>query len=117
MLNIIGDIAPPSWMPLHGNINPKEGNFGLITLASNIIKLIMVVGGLFAFLNLIFAGLSFISSGGDPETIKKANSQIINSLVGLVVIAASFIIAAILGMLLFGNWKFILTPTISGVGI
>lgn len=87
---------------------------GLIVFFSNLIKLVTVVGGLLLFLNLVLAGLRYIMSGSDPKAIQEAGSSITNSIIGLVIIVASFIIIAIISVIFFGNPTYILNPKISG---
>lgn len=113
--DIIGEINPPGFLEKHGSVEVGEG-FGLINFLSNILRLAIVVAGLFGLINLILAGYDYITAGGDPEKIKNANSKIFNSLIGLIVIAASFTLAAILSYLLFGDPTMIIRPRIFGPG-
>ncbi|NIM12952.1 MAG: hypothetical protein GTN82_13120, partial [Candidatus Aminicenantes bacterium] len=39
-----------------------EGTFGLIALLNNLLKLVVVLAGLFAFFNLIVAGYQFMTA-------------------------------------------------------
>lgn len=107
VISLIGPVTPP----YEGYSGEAAG---LIVFLSNIIKLITAVGGLLLFLNLVFAGLKYIMSGSDPKTIQEAGSSITNSIIGLVIIAASFIIISIISLVFFGKADYILNPTISG---
>lgn len=97
------------------NSSPNPGG-GLITLLSNILRLVFVGAGIFAFVRVITAGISFIGAGGDAKKIEQAWSSIWQSLLGLVIIVSSFAIAAIAGQLLFGDPMAILAPEIYGPG-
>lgn len=107
----IGTIETPSALKSLGG-EPS----GLITLFNNVLKLLIVVAGLYVLLNFIMAGYAFISAGGDPKKIELAWAKIWQSMVGLFIIAASFALAALLGQLLFGQWDAILNPRIYGPG-
>lgn len=87
---------------------------GLIVLLSNILRLVFVGAGIFAFLRVVTAGIGFIGAGGDSKKIAAAWDSIWQSLLGLVIIVSSFAIAAIAGQLLFGNWLAILSPKVYG---
>lgn len=87
---------------------------GLIGFFNNIIRLLIVIGGLWAFLNLILAGYGFLGAGDDPKKMEAAWQKIWQSMMGLLFILGSFILAAIFGYLLFGDPTAILKPKIYG---
>lgn len=104
-----------------GSVDPTPGltNFGggiagggIGTLLSVVLRLLVLIAGIYTLLQLIFAGFGFISAGGDPKAVEMAWAKIWQSLVGLTVIAGSFVLAAIFGYLLFGDANAILTPSI-----
>lgn len=116
MFSIFGDIKNPfekinPGSPYATGVGP---NFGLIRFLNNILRLLFVVAGLYAFLNLIIAGFGFISASGDPKKISNAWAKIWQSLVGLLIIVSSFVLAAIFGQLIFGNPGAILNPQLYG---
>lgn len=112
MLQIIGPVGPPpaiaKWMT-KGNPNAQAAP-GLIPFINALIMILIIIAGLYTFLNLIFAGYQFISAGGDPKAVEKAWAKIWQSIVGLLIVAASFLLAAIFGWLLFGDPTAILIP-------
>jgi len=87
---------------------------GLMRFANNILKLAIVGAGLFAFFNIIIAGYTFMSASGDPKKIENAWAKIWQSLIGLLFVAGSFVLAAIFGKIIFGDWTAILSPKIYG---
>jgi len=89
---------------------------GLIPFFSNILRLIFAVAGIYAFINLILAGYGYMSAGGDSKAVSKAWDKIWQTLIGLAIIAGSFVIAALFGYLIFGDPMFMLKPTIYGPG-
>ncbi len=106
---------------IFGTIQPPTGNsvgsfsaslMGLSHFIRNIIILLFIVAGLYAFFNFIIAGFEFISAGGDSSKISKAWGKIWQSILGLVIMIAAFALAAIIGSVLFNSWKFILQPNI-----
>ncbi len=109
MASIFGEIKPP--VEAYGSVFT-----GLVPFLNNILRLIFVIAGLFAVINLIVAGFGFMTAGGDAKMIEKSWSRIWQSLVGLVIIVASFLLAAILGYLIFGSPAAILYPEIYGPG-
>jgi len=112
MLQIIGQVTPPAFVKGYGDLTSG----GLIKFLNNLIRLIIMVGGLWAFLNLVLAGYSFLGAGEDPKKMEGAWAKIWQSIMGLLFILGSFVLAAIFGYLLFGDPQAILNPRIYGPG-
>lgn len=89
------NIAPK--IPVEGNITDllTKGGFNLITF------LFFIVGLVF-FVNLILAAWEYLLSSGDPKRAASANQRILNAIMGIVLVFASFIIirvvASIIGL-------------------
>lgn len=97
-----------------GSYTASTNGSGLFVLLNNLIKFAMFLAGLYTLLNLILAGFSFISAGGDPKNIAKAWDKIWQSLVGLLVVAGSIVLAMIFGQLIFNDPMMLLQPKIYG---
>jgi len=93
-----------------------ESSLGITAFITNIITIIFVVAGLFAFFNLMIAGFTYITSAGDTKKIESATSSINMSLIGLVIMVGAAAVTGIISYLLFGNAAAILSPSISGPG-
>lgn len=108
LLPLFGTIAPP--------IKGYSANVsGLTVFATNILRLAFLGAGLYVFLNFILAGFAFLTAA-EPKAIANAWQKIYLSVVGLVIIVGSFILAGVVGWLIFGDPLFILRPTIYGPG-
>jgi len=114
MINVIGKIIPPDIFKSGGGYG--DVGSGLIAFLNNIIRLLIAVGGIWAFINLILAGYGFLSAGDDPKKMTAAWAKIWQSMMGLLFILGSFVLAAIFGYLLFGSPGAILNPKIYGPG-
>ncbi len=103
--------------PLFGTIAPPITNYptdisGITVFFTNILRLAFVVAGIWAFINFILAGYSFLTASGDPKKLAAAWQKIYFSIIGLAVLAASFILAGVIGYVIFGDVLFILRPKI-----
>lgn len=96
---IIGEVNPPPGVDKYGNL--LSG--GPTILISNLVKFAIVIAGLYAVINLITAGYGFMSAGGDPKKVAGASAKIWQTFIGLAVAGGAFILAAIIGQILFGN--------------
>lgn len=94
--------------------NPIPGT--LIGLLNNILRLVFAVAGIYAFLRIVIAGLGFINAGGDPKKIEQAWNSIWQAILGLIIVVGSIALAALMGLILFGNAGAILNPQIYGPG-
>ncbi|OIN92224.1 hypothetical protein AUJ42_00725, partial [Candidatus Collierbacteria bacterium CG1_02_44_10] len=100
--DVVGTIDLPAGIP-----KDTTQTTGII---SALVRFIVVVAGVFALWQLLSGGLQYITSGGDKGKIAEAQNKITMSLIGLVIIAGSFLIIAIISQVLFGDFGAILLP-------
>lgn len=108
LLQVFGPIASPTALGNFGNV--ESGGIG--RLLNLIFNLLLVGGGIFALFNLILAGYAFLSAGDDSKKLEGAWGRIWQTAIGLVFMAGAFVLAAIFGKLIFGDWNAILNPSI-----
>jgi hypothetical protein len=90
-----------------GTVKAPGGGFGgvddLPSLINIILRTLIVGAGIYAVFNFVLAGYSYLSAGGDSKQVQLASAKITQSIIGLTVAAGSFVIAGIVGQLLFGD--------------
>lgn len=64
----------------------------LPVLVGNLIGAALGFVGVVLLVMLIYAGFLWMTAGGNMETVKKAQQQIKNAIIGLIIIAASYAI-------------------------
>jgi hypothetical protein len=111
--DIIGNVVPPAGVAVY-NDKVGENGIGLLLFISNLIKLGTIVAGIWVMFNFISAGYIYITSAGDSSAHKKVSDQLTMSVIGLVIIVASYTIAGLLGLIIFGDPGYILNPQICG---
>jgi hypothetical protein len=104
----LGKVSPPPSVAKFGGV--EQGGIG--NFLDIIIKFLIVGAGIYALINLVLAGYAFMSAGDDPKKMAGAWAKIWQTFLGLAVAAGAFVLAAIIGQLLFGDPTFILNPTI-----
>lgn len=111
MKNPFGKISPP---PGLSRFDPSGTNPGLAvgTFIQLALRTLIIIAGIYALFNLVFAGYAFMSAGDDPKKVAGAWAKIWQTLLGLAVAAGAFVLAAIFGKLIFDSWTFLLQPTI-----
>ncbi len=112
--NIFGLIEPPSGVAYYqARIGPNK--IGALLFISNLIKLVVIVAGIWTMLNFIFAGWIYITNSGDSSAGQKVSTKMTNSVIGLLIVSLSYTIAAIIGMLVFGDASYIINPKLATI--
>ena len=106
-LAVIGPIAAPFSNSYFSTANGG----GLFLFISNVFKLMGVIAGIYMIFQFITAGYAYINSAGDPKVAAAAWAQIWQSILGMVIIASAFVLAAVIGYFTGIN---ILSPTVYG---
>ncbi len=111
--DVFGEIEPP---PGVADFNQQAGgaqNIGIVIFASNLVRLATLIAGLWVFFNFIRAGYIYIT--GDSSNAAQEVSQLLtNSIIGILLIVASYLLAGLVGLLFFGDATFIIQPVIYG---
>jgi hypothetical protein len=110
--DVIGEIKLPASVDGAG----YDKKTGLMKFISNLIKFATIAGGLFVLYNLIMAGFIFISKSGDANAYAQLSEKVTMSIIGLMVIVLSYTIIGLVGLIVFKDATYILSPTIHGPG-
>ena len=70
------------------------------TFFSNLLGVFTIVAGLMFLIYFVFGALGWITAGGDPEKVKKAQKQLTNAVLGLVLVVIAYSIVTIIGQVL-----------------
>lgn len=71
-------------------VNESATNIG--DLVDLVIKWVLYIAGVLAFVYLVVSGITYITAGGNAEQAKKGQQGIINSIIGIVIIVLAFVI-------------------------
>ena len=69
-----------------GNVPPEQA-FG--TIISGIVGFLLVLATIWAFVQIILAGINWISSGGDKSKLESAQQRITQGIIGLFIVFAA----------------------------
>jgi hypothetical protein len=92
-----------------------DGVDPLIKLLNIGLQMIWYVAGIWALVNFLIAGFKYLTASGDSKKVSEANYKMTMTVVGLAIIIATPIIAAILGQVFYGDPTAILSPKFKGV--
>ncbi len=87
-----------------GEVNAFSGSVGqtydtgwLAGKAGTIIGTILAFIGVLFLILMIYAGLMWMTAGGNEQTVDKSKSLIINAVIGLIIVLAAYAITAFVG--------------------
>jgi len=100
MLQLFGNISPPPGISNWVNSSGGDKGGAIFLFLNTILKLLGTIAAIYAVIQIIMAGYTYISAAGDPKKNEQAWNMIWQSLLGLLVVATAFTIAAVVGKLL-----------------
>lgn len=112
--DIFGSINPPAGVDKY-NSQAGAGGIGIMIFISNIIRLSTILAGIWVFINFILAGWIYITSAGDKGASTKVSEKMTMSVMGLMIIVGAYTVAAILGLVIFGDASYIINPKLKGI--
>lgn len=96
---------------LPGGESPEQGASQFATSFAVIWRTIIIVGGLGFLLFFLWGGLDWLLAGGDKQKIEDARKKITQGLIGLAILAASFVIVEFLAQAIGIDLLNIVWPT------
>jgi len=79
-------------LAIPGGDNPDGSNQQFAISVATLWQTIIIVGGLAFILYFLYGGLQWITAGGDKGKIEEARNKITQGLIGLALLAASYVI-------------------------
>lgn len=101
---------------LQGSLGTGTNDTGLSntgTMISSIVSLFLIISASAALIYLVIGGVTWILSDGDKGKLETARNKILQSILGLVVVASSWAIWLLLGKFLGINFSSLPFPTLA----
>ncbi len=94
--------------PIPGAYNPDLSNpdkgaavaAPITTIFSNALAIFTLAAGIMFLIYFILAALAWITSSGKPDKVQEAQNRMINAVIGLIAVVATYSIAFIVGKIL-----------------
>lgn len=109
--SVFGPIDAPAGVA-ELNDEAGEDGIGILIFISNLIKVVSIVAGIWVMFNFVSAGFTYITAAGDSGAYSKIGANLSFSVTGLLLIVASYTIAGIIGLIVFGDASYIISPEI-----
>lgn len=114
---VVGGVGAPLGLARYNTVAEMQGGgIGALLFFSTLLRLFTAIAGLAVFANFLYAAYVFISKAGDSKAFSEVQERLTFSIIGIVIIVAVYMIAAIIGLIFFGDASFILQPDITQFG-
>lgn len=94
------------------NADYRTGGTALGDIIQQLVGALFIAGFLLTFVFLIMGGFTWITAGGDKTKLEKARDEITHAIIGLIVVGASYALAALVAQFFGLNLKALPIPTI-----
>lgn len=91
---VIGQITPPPQVQALG-----VGGAGIGRFLGNLIRIIFLFAGIVAIFMILISAFQMITSGGDKEAVAKARGRLTYAIIGLTLLALTFVIINVISRL------------------
>lgn len=109
-----GEVAKDKDVVGTANYEPDDGEAGFGALIEQILTIVVTIAAIIIFIMFLWGGLEWITAGGDKTKIEKARTRIMQSIIGMIVLAG---VIALFGMLqAFLNFEVIQFSATGGGG-
>ena len=62
----------------------------IATLATYVLNIILLLSGILAVFFLIYSGIQYITSAGNPDKVKLARATLINAIIGIIIVVGAY---------------------------
>jgi|SaaInlStandDraft_3_1057020.scaffolds.fasta_scaffold146864_2 hypothetical protein len=100
IIDTIKNQNPATNIPVDSSLADIFTNKGGAGTSFSIINLLIFVAGMAFFVNTLLAGWSYMFSSGDPKKTAAASNRLMNGLVGIIVVIASFLIVRVVSTII-----------------
>lgn len=108
--SVFGTVAPPAALAQYG----QSG--GLIVFLNSAMTLAIVVGGLWALVNMVMAGMQYIAAKGDPKQMSQVIQTFTGSFIGIAIMVLAPMVMGIIGLVFFKDATYFISPKIVSPG-
>ncbi len=89
---------------------------GILIFLNRLITLVNVIAGIIVMFNVVTSGWIFLTSWGKPDAFTQVRDKLTLTFIGVAVIAFSYTIAGVLGLIFFQDATAIINPTLCSPG-
>lgn len=87
-------------------------SIGILSFFNTLLIIFFSICVVWFLINLVLTGAKIVSNPGDAKAMEELKEAITYPIIGMVVLAASFLISTLIGIFFFGDANFITNPTL-----
>jgi hypothetical protein len=94
---------------LGSNNSPTAGIIGVTNIVSSIVGFMTIVAGIWFLFQMLFAGYTWMSAGGDTKKMQDSRDRIVHAFIGMVIVVGAWSLLAVVGQ--FFGYNSLINPT------
>lgn len=122
-MNVFEKLIPAAYAQVITNpviqgsgVGGKEAGGKIVgKVISATVGFLFVAGAIFAFLNLVIGGISWVTASGDKQKLETAQQRITQAITGLVILAAAWAVMALMSAFTGIKFPTLDVPTIQNL--
>ena len=97
MINFLSKVAAAAETNNWGlSLVTTEGKTNITDLMDVVVSWVSLIGGIMAFIYLVYSGILYLTAAGNPDAAKKGQQGIINAVIGIIIIIAAYTIVKVI---------------------
>ena len=112
MQKLLAQLTNPVIPPIIGEGAKEQGGIALGLLLTRLISAMFLFAFIMAFFYLITGAMHWITSAGDKTKLEEARNRITHSIIGIIVVAATWAIMTLTGQFVGMDFEKLPIPTI-----
>ena len=112
LAQIHNPVLPPIIGGAKTGATTAQGGIALGAIITQLVGALFIAGFLLTFVFLIMGGFTWITAGGDKTKLEKARDEITHAIIGLIVVGASYALAALVAQFFGLNINSLPIPSI-----
>ncbi|MBP7768520.1 hypothetical protein KA082_01670 [Candidatus Woesebacteria bacterium] len=107
-------VLPDSIRKMNASASTNVRGIGIFVFINSLVRVFIIICGIWTLFNFLYSGYLLIAAQSDTKVYQEVKDKVTMTMIGLGIIAGAYMIAALIGLIFFGDAGFILNPQLQG---
>ncbi len=107
---VIGRVTVPMGINFYSLYSGSS--IGALSFINTLLTVFFAICVVWFLINLVLTGAKIVSNPGDAKAMEELKEALTYPIIGMIILAASFLISTLIGIFFFGDANFITNPTL-----